>query len=86
MRAYAGLLVDAMMIALYACWRLNQNVNGRANVDNNKSWPKSLIVSDYGRIRYYNRILLKFGRAPITNVISDTYHTISIIPYWELMH
>jgi hypothetical protein len=79
-------LVDAKMIALFACWRLDQNGNGGANADNNKSWPKSLIVSDYGRIRYYNRVLLKFGRAPITNVISDTYRTVSVIPYWELMH
>jgi hypothetical protein len=79
-------MVDATMIALYACWRLNQNGNGGANADNNKSWPKSLIVSDYGRIRYYNRTLLKFGRAQITNVISDTYCTVSVIPYWELTH
>jgi hypothetical protein len=86
LRAYAGLLVDATMRALYAFWRLDQNGNGGANANNNKSWPKSLIVSDYGSIRYYNRILLKIGRAPITNVISDTYRTISIIPYWELTH
>jgi hypothetical protein len=25
------------MIALYACWRLEKNGNGRANADNNKS-------------------------------------------------
>ncbi len=86
LHAYAGLLVDATMIALFACWRLDQNDNGRANANNNKSWPKSLIVSDYGRIQYYNRILLKFGRAPITNVNIDTYCTVSVIPYWELMH
>jgi hypothetical protein len=64
LHAYAGLLVDGTMIVLFACWRLDQNGNGGANADNNKSWPKSLIVSDYGRIRYYNRILLKFVRAP----------------------
>ncbi len=86
LHAYAGLLVDATMIILFACWRLDQNSNGRANTDNNKSWTKSLIVSDYGRIRYYNWILLKFGRAPITNVISNTYRTVSVIPYWELTH
>jgi hypothetical protein len=86
LHAYAGLLVDAKMIALFACWRLDQNSNGGANTDNNKSWPKSLIVSDYGRIQYYNQVLLKFGRAPITNVISDTYPTVSVIPYWELTH
>ncbi len=86
MHAYTGLLVDAMMIALFACRRLDQNGNGGANAVNNKSWPKSLIVSDYGRIEYYNWILLKIGRAPITNVISDTYCTINVIPYWELMH
>ncbi len=85
MCAYAGLLVDAKMIALFACRRLDQNGNGRANADHNKSWPKSLMVSDYGRIRYYNRILMKIGRAPITNVISHTYRTISVIPYWELI-
>ncbi len=86
LHAYTGLLVDATMIALFACQRLNQNGNGGANADNNKSWPKSLIVSYYGKIRYYNRILLKFGRAPITNVISDTFCTVSVIPYWELTH
>jgi hypothetical protein len=67
-------------------WRLDQTGNGGANANNNKSWPKSLIISDYGRIRYYKQILLKFGRAPITNVISNTYRTVSIIPYWELTH
>jgi hypothetical protein len=77
-------MVNAKMIGLFACRRLDQNGNGGANADNNKSWPKSLIVSDYGRIRYYNWILLKFGRAPITNVISNTYCTVSVIPYWEL--
>jgi hypothetical protein len=86
LRAYAGLLVNAKMIALFACRRLDQNSNGGANANKYKSWPKSLIVSDYGRIRYYNRILLKFGRAPITNVISNTYRAVSVIPYWELMH
>jgi hypothetical protein len=65
------------MIALFACKRLDQNGNGGANADNKKSWPKTLIVSDYGRIRYYNRALLKFGHAPITNVISDTYRTVN---------
>ncbi len=86
MHAYTGLLVDATMIALFGCWRLDQNGNGGANANIKKLWPKSLMVSDYGRIRYYNRILLKFGHAPITNVISDTYRTISVIPYWELKH
>ncbi len=50
LRVYAGFLVNATMIALFACWWLKQNGNGGANADNNKSWPKSLIVSDYGRI------------------------------------
>ncbi len=86
LRAYAGLLIDVTMIALFGCRRLDQNGNGRANADNNKSWPKSLIISDYGRIRYYSWILLKIGCAPITNVISDTYCTVSIIAYWELTH
>ncbi len=53
LHAYAGLLVHATMIALFACRRLKQNGNGGANADNNKSWPKSLIVSDYSRILYY---------------------------------
>ncbi len=70
LHAYTGLLVNATMIALFACWRLDQNSNGRANAE----------------IRYYNRTLLKFGHASITNVISNTYRTISVIPYWELMH
>ncbi len=86
LHVYAGLLVDAKMIALFACWRLDQNGNVGANADNNKLWLKSLIISDYGRIRYYNRVLLKFRRAPITNVISNTYCTISVILYWELTH
>ncbi len=86
LHAYAGLLVNATMIALFACRRLDQIGNGGANADNNKSWSKILIVSDYGKIRYYNWILLKFGRTPITNVISDTYCTVSVIPYWELTH
>ncbi len=86
LHAYAGLLVNAMMIALFGCWQLDQNGNGGANADNNKSWLKSLIVSDYSRIRYYNWILLKIECTPITNVISDTYCTVSVIPYWELMH
>jgi hypothetical protein len=54
LHAYAGLLVNATMIALFACWSLDQNGNGGANANNNKSWPKSLMVSDYGRIWYYN--------------------------------
>jgi hypothetical protein len=86
LHAYAGLLVDATMIPLFACWRLEQNGNGGANADNNKSWPKSLIVSDNGWNRYYNWILLKIGHAPITNVTSNTYCTASVIPYWELTH
>ncbi len=86
LHVYAGLLVDVAMIALFGCQRLDQNSNGGAKADNNKPWPNSLIVSDYGRIRYYNQIFLKIGRAPITNVNSDTYCTVSIIPYWELTH
>ena len=74
------------MIALFGCRRLDQNGNGGANADNNKSWPKRLIVSDYSRTRYFNWILLKIGCTPITNVIRDTYCTISVIPYWELTH
>jgi hypothetical protein len=41
------------MIALFACQGLKQNGNGGADADNNKSWPKGLIVSDYSRIQYY---------------------------------
>ena len=52
LRAYAGLLVNATMIAVFACRRLEQNGNGRANANNKKSWPKSLIISDYSRIQY----------------------------------
>jgi hypothetical protein len=83
---YAGLLVDAMIIDLFACWRLKQNVNGGANAGNNKSWLKSLIVSDYSRIQYYKLDPPKIGCAPITNVISNTYRTISVKLYWELTH
>ncbi len=86
LHAYAGLLVNATMIALFAYRRLEQNSNGGANANNNKSWPKSLIVSDYGRIQYYKLDPPKIGRAPITIMISDTYHTVSIKPYWELTH
>ncbi len=86
LRAYAGLLVDVTMIALFACRRLKQNGNEGANADNNKSWPKSLIVSDYSRIQYYKLDPPKIGRAPITNVISSTYHTISVKLYCKLAH
>jgi hypothetical protein len=41
------------MIALFACQMLEENGNGGANANNNKSWPKSLIISDYSRIQYY---------------------------------
>jgi hypothetical protein len=75
-----------MMIALFACWRLEQNGNGRANADNNKSWPKSLIVSNYSRVQYYKSDPPDIGRALITSVIRNTHHTVSIKPYWELMH
>ncbi len=81
MHAYAGLLVDATIIALFACRRLKQNGNGEANADNNKSLPKSLIVSNYVRIQYYKSDPPKIELAPITNVISDTYHTVSVKPY-----
>jgi hypothetical protein len=57
--ASAGLLVNAMMIALFACWRLEQKGNGRTNADNKKSWLKSLIVSGYSRIQYYELDLPK---------------------------
>ena len=83
---YADLLVDATMIALFACWRHDQNGNGGANADNNKSWLKSLIVSDYGRIQHYKLDPPKIGLASITNVISNTYRTISVNPYWEPTH
>jgi hypothetical protein len=73
------------MISLFACQRLEQNGNSGANADNNKSWPKSLIASDYCRIQYYESDP-QIGCAPITNVISDTYPTISIKPYRELTH
>ncbi len=85
-RAYAGLLINAMMIALFACWSLEQNGNGGANAGNNKSWLKSLIVSEYNRIQYHDLDPSKIGHALITNVISDTYCTISVKPYWVLMH
>jgi hypothetical protein len=41
LRAYAGLLVDATMKALFACWSLDKNGNGWANADYNKSWQKA---------------------------------------------
>jgi hypothetical protein len=86
LRAYAGLLVDAMMIALFACRWLEQNGNSGANANNNKSWPKILIVSDYGRIQYYKLDPPKIGCALITSMISDTYCTVSVKPCWELTH
>ncbi len=86
LHAYAGLLVNATMIALFACWWLEQNGNGRSNANNNKSWLKSLIVSDYGRIQYYESDPPKIECAPITNVISDIYRTVSMKSYWELTH
>jgi hypothetical protein len=47
---------------------------------------KSLIISDYSRIQYYKSDPPKVGHTPITNMISNTYRTVSIKPYWELMH
>jgi hypothetical protein len=61
LRAYAGLLVDATMIPLFACRRLKENGNGGANTDNNKSRPKSLIVSDNSKIQYYKLDFPKIG-------------------------
>jgi hypothetical protein len=51
-----------------------------------KSWPKSLIVSNYGRIQHYKLDPLKIGCTLITSVISDNYCTIIGKPYWELTH
>jgi hypothetical protein len=69
------------MIALFAYRRLKQNGNGGANTGNNQSWPKRLIVSNYSRIQYYKMDPPKIGRAPITNVIRHTYHTVSVRLY-----
>jgi hypothetical protein len=66
LRVYAGLLVNATMIALFACRRLEQNGNGGAKADNNKSWPTSLIVSDFSRIQYYKSDPPKDWDTPIT--------------------
>ncbi len=57
-----------------------------SNAGNNKSWPKSLIVSNCNRIQYYKSDPPKIGRAPNTNVISNTYLMVSINTYWELTH
>ena len=87
MCAYADLLVNCTMIALFACRRLEQNGNGGANANNNKHGQKAWSSLTTVGSSTTNLILLKIGRAPITNVISNTYHTVSIIiPYWELMH
>jgi hypothetical protein len=83
---YTGHLVDAIMIALFDCQWLEQNGNGGTNADNNKSWPKILMISDYGRIQYYELDPPKIGHALITSVISNTYRTIGVKPYWELTH
>jgi hypothetical protein len=40
-RAYAGLLVDAMMIALFACQRLKQNSNEGATPTTTNHGQKS---------------------------------------------
>jgi hypothetical protein len=69
------------MIALFACRRLEQNGNDRANANNNKLWPKILIISDYSRIQYYKLDPPKIGHDPITNVISNTHRTVSVKPY-----
>ncbi len=59
--AYAGLLVDAMMIALFACRRLEQNGNeGAMPTTTNhgrKAWSSLITVGSSTT----NRILLKLG-------------------------
>jgi hypothetical protein len=61
-------------------WQLGSNAN------NKKSWLKRLIVSKYSRIQYFILDPPKTGHDSITNVISNTYRTISVNPYCELMH
>jgi hypothetical protein len=42
--------------------------------------------SNYSRIQNYKSDFPKIGRAPIPNVISNTYRTVRVKPYWELTH
>ena len=86
LHAYAGLLVNATMIALFACLRLKQIGNeGATPTTTTHGWKAWLSLTTVGSSTT-NRILLKIGCASITTVISNTYCTISIIPYWELTH
>ncbi len=60
----------------------------------NKRWQQQIMAEKPDRLwlqcriqyRTTNWILLKIGHAPITNVISNTYCIVSVIPYWELTH
>ncbi len=49
LRAYAGLLVNAMMIAMFVFWRLEQKRQQGGNADGKRLRKKRLIVSNYSR-------------------------------------
>ncbi len=87
------------------CWSFDQCYNDNfvclleaqtkwqweSNADNNRSWQRRLIVSNYGWIQYhvldppYFRVQ-NWGALLVTNVIRNTYCTMGINPYWALTH
>jgi hypothetical protein len=83
-REYTCLLVNATMIALFACWGLKQNGNEEPTLTTTNHGQKHLSSLTTIRSSTTYWILLKIGHASITNVISNTYPTISVSPYWEL--
>ncbi len=61
LRAYPGLLVNATMIALIACWRLEQNSNeGARPTTRYHGWKDRLSLTTVGSSTLY-WILLKLG-------------------------
>ncbi len=61
LRAYTGFLVDATMIALFACQRLKQNgIEGATRTTANHGWKAWSSLTTVG-FSTTNRILLKLG-------------------------
>ncbi len=84
--AYAGLLVNATMIALFACQRLKQTAMAEQTLTTTNHGRKAWLSLTTVGSSTTNWVLLKFGCTPITNMISNTYCTVSVIPYWVLTH
>jgi hypothetical protein len=87
LHAYSVLLVDATMKVLLACWRGSTKPAMAAQTPTTtyhgqKAWSSLTTVESSTK----KLILLKIERAPIDNLISNTYCTVSVKLYWELTH